>query len=90
MSKEKAGIAREAKKAKIGEQATEKQPIVQTSSESAEATPAVHDLDSESSDETFDPEKEASSSTQAVLEWFVVDWVLTLDRDNIISPSLFF
>ena len=45
--------------------------------------------ESDRSDATFDPDQEPTCSTDAILEQFVEDWLLTLDRDNIISLSLF-
>ncbi len=85
---ERARVAREGKKAKVNEPALEQQAIVQTQSASTETTPpAVDPEESDRSDATFDPEQEATSSTEAVMEQFVEDWLLTLDRDNIISLS---
>ena len=76
---------------KVDEPALEQQPaIAATSSASAETTATASLVvtleESDRSDATFDPEQEVMCSTEGVLEQ---DWLLTLDRDNIISLSLF-
>ena len=94
LSEERARIAREGKKAKIEESALEQGATAQTSSASATTTatadpPAVDPEESDRSDATFDPEQDATSSTEVILEQFVEDWLLTLDRDGVVSLSLF-
>ena len=94
LSEERARIAREGKKAKIEESALEQGATAQTSSASAmtpptDDPPAVDPEESDRSDATFDPEQDATSSTEVILEQFVEDWLLTLDRDGVVSLSLF-
>ena len=88
LSDEGARVAREGKKAKVNEPALEQQAIAQTQSASTETTPPTVDPEeSDRSDATFDPEQEATSSTEAVLEQFVEDWLLTLDHNLSFSLS---
>ena len=88
LSDEGARVAREGKKDKVNEPALEQQAIAQTQSASTETTPpAVDPEESDRSDATFDPEQEATSSTDAVLEQFVEDWLLTLDHNLSFSLS---
>ena len=64
LNDEKARVAREGKKAKVDEPALEQQAIAQTQSASTETTPpAVDPEESDRSGATFNPEKEATSST---------------------------
>ena len=65
---EKAKVAREGKKYKFNESAQKQQAIPQTSSASTDTTPPVVDPEeSYHSDATYDPEKDATSSLDAVL-----------------------
>ena len=86
-------LAREVKKPNFDEPALEQQAIPPTTSASAEATnttpPVIDPEDSDRSDATYDPDKDATSSLDAGLAQFVEDWLLTLDRDTTISLSLF-
>ena len=91
LREEKAKVAREAKKSKFDEPALEQQAIPPTPSTDATNTtpPVVDPEDSDRSDATYDPDKDATSSLDAVLAQFVEDWLLTLDRDTMISLGLF-
>ena len=98
---ERAQQARVGKKARLYESvaAAEEPAIERTLSATAETGTTAEMMllaglagdpeESDRSDATFDPDQEATCSTDAILEQFVEDWLLTLDRDNIISLSLF-
>ena len=71
LNDEKATVAREGKKTKGDEPALEQQAIAQTHSASTETTPpAVDPEESDRSGATFNPEKEATSSTAHNLSFF--------------------
>ena len=98
---ERAQQARVGKKARLYESvAAAEEPVIErTLSATAETGTTAETMllaclagdpeESDRSDATFDPDQEATCSTYAILEQFVEDWLLTLDRDNIISLSLF-
>ena len=90
LREEKARVAREAKKAKLDESASE---AISTSEETIPTTSCASHAEcseeSDRSDATFDPEQETVKSPHALLERFVEDWVLTLDRENVVSLALF-
>ena len=51
--------------------------------------PVIDPEDSDRFDATYDPEKDDTSSLDAVLVQFVEDWLLRLDHDTMISFGLF-
>ena len=93
LSDEKARTAREGKNKATADELAPEEPLIEAmSSVPAETIPtptSANDPESDRSDATFDCEQEATSSSQAVLEQFVEDWVMTLDRENTISLALF-
>ena len=51
--------------------------------------PTASAADTDSSDESFDPDQSMSGDAHATLESFVEDWTLSLGREDIVSLSLF-
>ena len=75
LSEERAKIATEGKKAKVNESVLEQGATVQTTSVSNKTTPpadppAVDHEESDCSDATFDPQQDATNSTEVILDQF--------------------
>ena len=94
---ERARVAREGKKKERKEGVGSGQPmntgesleeLPSTSSQSVAAVEVLDEAD-DASDFTFDPELDSCGGTQGALGRFADDWLLSLDRDTIVSLSLF-